>query len=183
MSKRFLLLDRDGTLIVDKDYLSDPDQVEFFEGVPEALRVLRNQGWGIIVVTNQSGITRGLFTIAEVKAVHARIEAMLIPYGASIDAFYICPHLPDEGCTCRKPNPGMALQAAEDFGFDPGDAVVVGDKESDLELGRNIGAKTVLVRTGKSAGREGGLSIMADVVINSLADLPSATIALGLPAD
>jgi len=174
MSKQFLLIDRDGTLIVEKNYLSDPDQVELIEGGPEALSKLSAAGWGIVVVTNQAGIGRGYFKQEDMEAVHAKISSLLAPYGVLIDAYYFCPHHPDERCHCRKPNPGMAEQAAVDFGFDPKRSVMVGDKICDINLGRGVGAKTILVRTGYGHEDEKDPNMHADLVINSLADLNDA---------
>ncbi|HMA52701.1 MAG TPA: HAD family hydrolase, partial [Magnetospirillaceae bacterium] len=124
MTRPFVLLDRDGTLNVERNYLSDPDQLELIPGVTEALRRLRDLGYGLAVVTNQSGIGRGYFTAGAVEKVHERLKALLAEGGASLDAIYICPHAPNEPCDCRKPLPGMAKQAQAEFGFDPKQAFV-----------------------------------------------------------
>lgn len=147
-SKIFVLLDRDGTLNVEKHYLSDPDQLELYPGVAAALRKLRGLGCGLAVVTNQSGIGRGYFDREAVDRVHDRLRSLLAQEGVTLDAIYLCPHAPDEVCDCRKPLPGMAEQARAEFGFDPTQSFVIGDKAADIELGRAIGAAAILVRTG-----------------------------------
>jgi len=126
------LLDRDGTIIVDKVYLKDPDGVEFAPGAVEGLRLLRDAGFALALVTNQSGVARGFFDGAAVERVHARLEAMLAAEGLHLAAIYYCPHGPADGCACRKPAPGMALRAMRDLGFQPDQAVFIGDSEADM---------------------------------------------------
>lgn len=150
-ARRFVLIDRDGTLNVEKHYLSDPDQLELIPGAGAALRALRQAGLGIAIITNQSGIARGYFDHARLDAIHDRLRALLAAEDAAVDGIYICPHGPDDECACRKPLPGMIDQAIAEFGFDPARAFVIGDKEVDVELGQGIGAETFLVRTGHGA--------------------------------
>jgi D-glycero-D-manno-heptose 1,7-bisphosphate phosphatase len=145
---RFVLLDRDGTINIDRDYLSDPAQLELIAGAAEGLRLLKRLGCGLIVVTNQSGVGRGKFGVAEVEAVHARLRQILADEGVKLDGIYYCPHVAEDGCGCRKPARGLIDQAARDLRFDPSTSFVIGDKASDIELGRTVGAKTLLVRTG-----------------------------------
>jgi len=171
MTKRFILLDRDGTLNVERNYLSDPDQLELFSGVGKALAELRAMGFGLVVVTNQSGVGRGYFTLERVHEIHERLKRMLAADGAVIDGIYICPHHPDVACDCRKPLPGMARQAIAEFGFDPAQAIVIGDKEADIDLGKAIGAQTILVRTGWGADTEKRGQCRPDVIVD---DLPAA---------
>jgi len=171
VSRPFVLLDRDGTLNVERHYLSDPAELELFPGVTGALKRLRALGYGLAVVTNQSGVGRGYFDLAAVERVHDRLRDLLAADGASVDAIYICPHGPDEACDCRKPLPGMARQAQAEFGFDPHEAVVIGDKEADIDLGRAIGATTILVRTGWGADTEKAGRCQPDAVVD---DLPAA---------
>jgi D-glycero-D-manno-heptose 1,7-bisphosphate phosphatase len=166
----FVLLDRDGTLIVEKNYLSDPSQVELIPGAPQALLRLRCGGWGVAVVSNQSGVARGFFTAADVDGIHRRVLELLGEAAAAVSAFYYCPHAPGQGCRCRKPATGMVEQAAADLGFDPRQAWVVGDKTVDIELGRNCGARTILVRTGYGARIEAA----AARPDHSVPDLPAA---------
>ncbi|MBI4969549.1 MAG: HAD family hydrolase [Rhodospirillales bacterium] len=147
--KRYVLIDRDGTLNIDKVYLADPAGFEFFPGAVEGLARLAAAGFGLVVVTNQSGIGRGLITQTQLAAVHARMEAMLAERGVRLDGIYVCPHAPEEPCDCRKPKPGLGLAAIRDLSFDPGRAFLIGDKAADIELGQAIGTPTILVRTGE----------------------------------
>lgn len=165
--KRFVLIDRDGTLNVEKHYLSDPDQLELYPGAAAALRRLREAGYGIVVVTNQSGIARGYFDLARLEQIHDRLRALLAAEGASVDGIYLCPHGPDDDCTCRKPLPGMVEQAVAEHGFDPARAIMIGDKEVDVDLGKAVGAATILVRTGH--GRTYAETSKADYVVDDLA--------------
>lgn len=171
MSRRFLLIDRDGTLIVEKHYLHDPEQVELIPGAAKALAEARANGWGMICVSNQAGVGRGFFDAEAVEAVNERVEALLNARGASMDEYYFCPDHPDLPSTHRKPAPGMALDAARDFNFDLTSCVVVGDKPADIGLGQAIGAKTLLVRTGYGAEHEMLRDCEPDFIIDSLADL------------
>ncbi|MBR9973410.1 D-glycero-beta-D-manno-heptose 1,7-bisphosphate 7-phosphatase [Magnetospirillum sulfuroxidans] len=177
-SRRFVLIDRDGTINVEKHYLSAPEQIVLIPGVAAALRRLREAGFGIAIITNQSGIARGYFDLARLNAIHARLNELLAAEGAAVDGIYICPHGPDDDCACRKPLPGMAEQAMAEHGFDPKLSTVIGDKEVDVELGQAIGAATFLVRTGH--GETYAATSKADHVV---ADLPAAVaIILGEPA-
>ena len=168
-SRRFVLIDRDGTINVEKHYLSDPDQLSLIPGVGPALRRLNNAGFGLAIITNQSGIARGYFDMARLDAIHARLRQMLTAEGVVLDGIYICPHGPDDDCTCRKPLPGMAEQAMAEHGFDAKLSTVIGDKEVDVELGQAIGAATFLVRTGH--GEKYAATSKADHVVD---DLPAA---------
>lgn len=150
--RRYVLLDRDGTLIAEKHYLASVDGIELLPGAVAGLRELQDAGHGLIVITNQSGIARGKLTLQTLAAIHDEIRLRLEREGVHLAAFYFCPHGPSEECSCRKPKPGMALRAAADFAFDLGESIVIGDKPADIELGRNCGATTILVRTGY--GRE-----------------------------
>lgn len=149
LAGRYALLDRDGTIIVDKHYLADPAGVELLPGALEGLQAMRDLGLGLVVVSNQSGVGRGMFGEAEVRAVNARLAELLAQGGVEMAGWYHCPHAPEAGCQCRKPAPGLLLAAARDLGFEAAQAFVVGDKASDVELGRRCGAGSILVRTGK----------------------------------
>lgn len=169
--RRYLLLDRDGTLIVERRYLKDPEFVELTPGAADTLIEARRLGWGAVVVSNQSGVARGLLTVADVAAVNRRTIAALGEFGAVVDGIYVCPHGPNDGCDCRKPAPGLVSRAAAELGFDPAEAIVVGDKMSDLALGRTIGARVVLTRTGYGPETEQAHPGYADNIIDDLRDL------------
>lgn len=143
MGKPWLLLDRDDTILDDPGYLSDPSAVKFLPGAIEGLQRFQAQGWPLVVVTNQSGIGRGYYTEGELTLVHARFEELLRSEGVQLAGLYHCPHAPNEGCACRKPATKMAEDASNELGLRLPDAVMVGDKASDLEFGRRIGARYV----------------------------------------
>ncbi len=168
MGRRVVILDRDGTVIVERHYLSDPDHVALIPGVAAALRRLHELRMRAIVLTNQSGIGRGLFTAHRVEEIHQRMHALLKAEGVQLDGVFCCPHTPDDGCACRKPRPGLLEQAAHELGFDPRESVVIGDKRCDMELGRCVGAMTVLVRTGYGAQMAADCQGLADHVVDDL---------------
>lgn len=136
-----VLLDRDGTLIADVPYNGDPSLVRPLPGVREALDRLRAARVKLAVVTNQSGVARGLLSLAQVAAVNASVEALVGPF----DGFYVCPHRSPDGCDCRKPAPGLVLQAAADLRVEPARCVVVGDIGSDVAAAQAAGARGILV--------------------------------------
>ena len=138
-----MLFDRDGTLVRDVPYNGDPSLVEPMPGAREALDRLRAAGIPTAVVSNQSGIARGLLTRAQVDAVNARVEQVLGPLGP----FFVCEHGPEDGCACRKPRPGMVLAAAAALGVPPAQCAVVGDIGADVGAARAAGARPVLVPT------------------------------------
>lgn len=144
-----VFLDRDGTIMRDVDYCSDPNAVEVFDGVPEALRRLKRAGYKLVVITNQSGIGRGYFTEDQYRAVEREVSRKL---GANLlDATYYCPDRPDDGSRRRKPSPEMIFEAARDHDIDLAHSFFVGDKAIDVECGRNAALRTILVRTGSAA--------------------------------
>lgn len=147
---KWVILDRDGTIIEDKDYLCDPEQVSFEPCAAEGLLLLQNAGCRFVIASNQSGINRGYFTKEQSDAVFAKTLEMLAEKGIKIEAVSVCPHRPDENCRCRKPKPGLIRQVQPLFGFSDEDILcVIGDKKSDVELAENLGTKSVLVMTGK----------------------------------
>jgi histidinol-phosphate phosphatase family protein len=148
MVNRVVFIDRDGTIIEDKDFIKSPDEIEFIPGSIEALRILKKMGYKIIVISNQSGIGRGILTEKMVKEVNDSFIRQLREKGTSIDALYYCPHHPEDGCNCRKPETGMIRRAVAEHKLYLKEAVVIGDKLSDIEMGRRIGAKSILVLTG-----------------------------------
>lgn len=158
---RAFFVDRDGTLVVDKHFLSDPDQIEFIEGSVEALKHVQELGFKIVIVSNQSGVARGLFDVSAVERVNARLLQMLAQKGVEVDAVYYCPHLAEGTvaeysitCDCRKPAPGMLEEAALQLGIDLRRSYAAGDKLDDIFLGYTTAVTTLLVRTGKGAAEE-----------------------------
>lgn len=140
---RALFLDRDGTLIVDVGYPRDADLVELLPGVVEALKLARGAGYRLVIVSNQSGVARGLIQPSEARSVQERVVSLFERDGVVFDAAYFCFHAPSEDCSCRKPNPGMLLQAKHDLGLDLSQCVMVGDKASDVEAGLAAGTRAI----------------------------------------
>lgn len=176
----FVALDRDGTLVVERNYLSRAADVELVPGAGEALRSLAAAGFGLVVVTNQSGVGRGYFGLDALEEVNGRLVELLAQEGARLDGIYACPHAPDDGCGCRKPRGGLLRKAGHELGFEPEKAIVIGDNEGDVGLGNAVGATTILVRTGYGAAVESsGIARPAHTV----ADLPAAAtlVLAGLP--
>jgi len=161
-----VFVDRDGTLMHDADYCSKPDQVRVFDGVSDALRRLKNAGYQIIVITNQSGIGRGFFTENDYRAVEAEVSRQL--GNGLIDVTYFCPDPPGKPSKCRKPEPGMVLQAAREHDLDLSRSFLIGDKEIDAECAHNAGIRAIRVRTGFDKMTDGSC---ADWVAE---DLPAA---------
>jgi D-glycero-D-manno-heptose 1,7-bisphosphate phosphatase len=153
---RFIILDRDGTIIEERDYLSQPEQVKLIPGAGAALRELQQMGLGLVVITNQSAIGRGFFDQRQLESIHQRLEQLLEREGVHLDGLYVCPHKPDDDCACRKPKLGLMEKAAKDLGFTQQDSIVIGDKDCDIDMGRMAGALTFLVRTGYGAQFENG---------------------------
>jgi D-glycero-D-manno-heptose 1,7-bisphosphate phosphatase len=139
-----VFLDRDGTLIEDVGYPRDPEAVRLLDGAPEALAALRRAGFALVVVSNQSGIGRGLVSREEADAVHARFVRELQARGVELDDVRYCPHAPEEACACRKPAAGLLLDSARELGLDLDRSFMVGDKPADVEAGRTAGCRTVL---------------------------------------
>lgn len=170
MARRFVLLDRDGTLNVERHYLADPRDLELLPGTVDGLRLLRDMGLGLVVLTNQSGIGRGYFTQNDLQAVHLRLRYLLGEANIQLNGIYHCPHAPHERCLCRKPLPGLALTAAAELYFDPSQSFVIGDKRADVDLGRNLGATSILVRTGHGEETLRSGPVPADHVAQDLLD-------------
>ena len=159
-----MFLDRDGTIMHDADYCSDPKQVQVFDGAPAALRQLKGAGYKIIVITNQSGIGRGFFTEEQYRAVETEVLRQL---GDNlIDATYFCPDAPGQPSKCRKPAPGMVLEAARENEIDLSRSFLIGDKEIDAECAHNSGVRAIRVRTGFDKVTDGSC---ADWVAEDLA--------------
>jgi D-glycero-D-manno-heptose 1,7-bisphosphate phosphatase len=161
-----VFIDRDGTIMRDADYCSDPRQVKIFVGVPEALKRLKSKGFKLIIITNQSGLGRGLFSVDQYRAVEREVLRQL--GDGLINATYFCPDVPGQHSSCRKPAPGMIIEATREHHIDLARSFLIGDKEIDAECGRNAGARTIRVRTGFDRETTGS---MADWVAE---DLPAA---------
>ena len=152
---RAVFVDRDGTLNEEVGYLSRMDQLKIFPRAVEAIRLVNASGMKAVVISNQSGIARGYFTEDFVRSVHDRINQLLGAEGARIDGFYVCPHHPVHGsgiykrdCDCRKPKPGLLLQAAAEMNIDLARSYMIGDMLKDIEAGKKAGARGILVKTG-----------------------------------
>ena len=148
---RAVFLDRDGTINVEVNYLRDVAGFSMLPCVPAAIKRLKDQGWLIVVVTNQSGIARGYYTADDVAAIHARMQAELSEAQAQVDAIYFCPHQPEDNCLCRKPLPGLFQQAAREMSINLSESILVGDKLTDLLPARQLGCRSILVLTGHGA--------------------------------
>jgi D-glycero-alpha-D-manno-heptose 1-phosphate guanylyltransferase len=168
-SRPYALVDRDGTINVERHYLSHPDHLELLPGAVEGMKKIRALGMGLAIVSNQSGLARGYFDAAQLERIHDRLRAMLGDADLAVDGIYFCPHEPEAKCGCRKPEVGMVTQAATDLGFDPRHSFVVGDKPCDIEMGQRLNATTLLVRTGygKQSAADG---VDADYIVDDLSE-------------
>ena len=168
MKRRFVLLDRDGTINEEVGYVLRPDELRMLPGALEGLRELQDLGLGLVVVTNQSPIARGTLTPDGLEAIHERLRELLAQGGVGLDGIEHCPYLPDDGCACRKPGTAMVERAARTLGFDPSDAWVVGDHAGDMGLGRAVGARTILVLSGHGQDERAAAEPLADRVVTDL---------------
>lgn len=160
-----VFIDRDGTLIEEVNFLARTEDLRFFPYTNEAVKLLKREGFLVIVVTNQSGIGRGFFTESAMHEIHEKIQEELTE---KLDAFYFCPHLPTDGCRCRKPNPGMIEAACARFPIDLKNSWMIGDKSLDIELGFNAGVKTALVLTGYGQNHLAELTRQPDIIAENL---------------
>ena len=150
MTDRYVILDRDGTINVDSDlFVKSPDEWLPIDGSLEAIALLNRHGFKIVVITNQSGVARGLFDLAALETMHDKMRRLVIQAGGQIEAIYVCPHGPEESCNCRKPKPGMFQAFANDMQVDLSDVYAIGDSYRDIEAASLAGAKPILVKTGK----------------------------------
>ena len=140
-----VFLDRDGTLIHDGPFLSDPEGIRFLPGVLEGLRALKEDGFALVLVTNQSGIGRGLFTEETLAEIHGRLREILEKNGSPLDAIYFCPHAPGDECECRKPKSTLFKRAIQEHGIDPALSFAIGDRIRDTEPAGEVGCRTVLI--------------------------------------
>lgn len=169
---RAVFLDRDGTLILERNYLHKPEQVEIFRGAATALKRLQDAGFLLFIVTNQSGVGRGYFTMADVEKVHAHLQGLLARDGVRIEKIYVAPEAPEQPSRGRKPSPQFLFDARDEFNLNLAESFMVGDKLIDLECGWNAGVKkSILVRTGYGAetGRESPEKLKAAIVSDTLA--------------
>lgn len=147
---RAIFLDRDGVICQNRtDHIKSWNEFEFLPGVQKSLAALSRVGLPIIIVTNQAAISRGLLTSEVLDDIHQRMVAEITAYGGRIDRIFYCPHLPQAGCHCRKPEPGMLLQAAQEMDLDLTGSYLVGDAASDVQAGQQVGCHTILVLTGR----------------------------------
>jgi len=167
MKKPAIFLDRDGTINIEKNYLHKIEDWEWIPGAIDAIRMINEMGFLVVVVTNQAGIARGYYEEEEVHALHEHVDRLLEVQNAKIDAYYICPHHPDysddQDCTCRKPESGMLLLAKKELNIDLSKSWLIGDKLSDVEAAKNIGVRAILVKTGygRTEEKKLGLKVMS----------------------
>jgi heptosyltransferase-2 len=173
MAVAVVYLDRDGTLNHDPGYLSNPDDVVLFGGVPRAIRLLNEADIKAIVISNQSAIGRGYFSEQTLAKVNAKVQKLIEDGGGRLDAIYFCPHSPDDGCACRKPAPGLIDKASVEHGLVGLPAYFIGDKVSDIEVARTSGAKAIMVLTGYGKAELGQLDNVPDFVARDLTDAVS----------
>ncbi len=179
MSRRAIFLDRDGTIIREKDFLHQPEDVELLPGAAEAMIRLGNAGFALVLLSNQSGVARGYFDLCAVAAVNEELKRQLAVEGISLDGIYVCPHHPEAEseefgvvCNCRKPAPGLALQAAEELDLDLENSWMLGDKPDDVLLSITLPLRPILLRTGYGREREGEVAGLAGLHVAD--DLASA---------
>jgi D-glycero-D-manno-heptose 1,7-bisphosphate phosphatase len=165
MTRKAVFVDRDGTLIEEVNFLSRTEDLRLFPFTNDAATLLKQNGYLLIVVSNQSGVGRNLFDERAVQTIHDTIQKQL---SGKLDGLYFCPHLPDEGCKCRKPSLGMIEAAVKDFSIDLAQSWMIGDKKIDIETGFNGGIRTALVKTGYGAEHLDQLSRPPDVVAENL---------------
>jgi len=153
---KIVILDRDGTLSEESaEFVETPDAWRPLPGALEAIAKLNHAGWHVVIATNQAGLGRGLFEVATLNAIHAKMHRMLAAAGARVDAVFYCPHAPDEGCQCRKPAPGLFEQIGERYGIELKGTPTVGDSPEDLQAGVRAGCEPHLVLTGLGAAYRG----------------------------
>jgi D-glycero-D-manno-heptose 1,7-bisphosphate phosphatase len=176
------VLDRDGTIIEEAGYLDRADRAVIFPWSVDAIRLLNQAGFAVVIVTNQAGVARGYFDESFVRRFHDHLGTLFAKGGGRIDGWYYCPHHPDGSvhgyrvkCDCRKPSPGMLLQAERDLDLDLSRSFVIGDRWLDVKLGRTVGARSVLVRTGFGRTEEARpvAGVKADVIVDNLIEAVS----------
>lgn len=168
--KKCVFLDRDGNVNVEKDYLHKIEDFEFEKNAKEAIKIFNDLGYLVVIVTNQSGVARNYYDEESVKTLHNYLRKEVEKIGGRIDGFYYCPHHPEKGigkykkkCSCRKPEPGMFLEAQKDLGIDFNQSIVVGDKKSDVDGGKRLGMRSILVRTGHGIEEESKVDSQCEI--------------------
>ena len=176
MKRPAVFLDRDGTLIEEVNFLSCLEDLRLFPFSADAVKLLKDNGFLLIVVTNQSGIARGKYAEADMHTIHEQIQTEL---SGAIDRFYFCPHMPNAACVCRKPRLGMIDSALADFEIDMENSWMIGDKKLDVETGKNANLRTALVLTGYGSRHKTTLTVKPDLVSDNLADAAASIVAAG----
>lgn len=167
--KPAVFLDRDGTILTERFYLSDPKKMAFYPGVFGALRRLQRAGFRLVIVTNQSGLARGYFTFRRFKEINRRFKRAFASHGVRIDGIYYCPHLPTASCACRKPKPALARRAARALKIDLKRSFVIGDQWTDMKLSQNLGVPGVLVLTGQGRSQRAKAGPLAQKITTNAA--------------
>ena len=172
---KVIILDRDGVINHDSDdYIKSAEEWQPIEGSLEAITRLNHRGYTVAVASNQSGLARGYFTIEALAAMHKKMDAKLAKMGGRVDAIFYCPHGPDDGCSCRKPRPGLLLEIGQRFNVSLDDVIFIGDSVSDMKAASNARAKAMLVRTGKGLKAEKILQLEDGKPVPVFDDLASA---------
>jgi histidinol-phosphate phosphatase family protein len=167
---RAVFLDRDGTIAKDVHYCRRPEDFVLFTDAAKVISLLNNQGFKVIIITNQSGIAHGYLSEETLGKIHDKMKEELSRDGARLDGIYYCPHHPDANCNCRKPKPSLVIQAATDFDIDLEHSFVVGDRQKDIELGKKVGCRTILLGALPLTNHREALP---DAIISELAELPA----------
>lgn len=145
MKNKAVFIDRDGTINVDVHYLNEPDRFEMYPGIGEGVKKLKDSGFKIIVITNQSGIARGYFTEKQLSKIHERMKKEFLKFNVTLNGIYYCPHHPEDSCNCRKPNIGLFEKAIKEHNIDVKKSFMLGDKILDIGAGKKISVRTVLI--------------------------------------
>ena len=141
-----IFLDRDGVINKErKDYVKSVEEFQIIDNIPKVIKILKEKGFVVIVITNQSAINRGLVTIETLNEIHNHLQKILKDNNTSIDDFYFCPHIPDENCQCRKPNPGMLIKAVQDHDIDMNQSFMIGNSLTDIQAAQKAGCKGILL--------------------------------------
>lgn len=168
--RKAVFIDRDGVINQDLGkYITNPKEFVFIPGVIKALKKLNKSEFKIIIITNQGGVGKGLYTEKDVEEIHKKMNSLLERDGIRLDGVYYCPHHPNDGCDCRKPNLGLVNDAIEEHKIDPKNSFFIGDKTSDIKAGSDIGCKTFLVKTGY-AGHDRLFDVKPDFIVEDFAE-------------